>query len=453
MPDRVEAAKNARANLFGAYAAQVERICDHGEGIYLFDHTGKKYLDFSAVPMTCCIGYGNKQVAEAAAEQIRKLQLCWSTFWINEREGELAERILKRVPQNLTRIQFLNSGSEATDSAIKLAQQYFLERGKAEKRVIISRWQGFHGSTLGALSVTGFTSRRIKFVPYLTPYPMIDAPLCYRCPYGLTYSDCEVNCARALERLIKQIGPQNVAAFICEPIGGAATAGMVPVPEYYPLIRQICDKYDVLFIDDECICGFGRTGKWFGINHWNIQPDILTMAKGMTGGYTPMGAMVVDDRIAKTFEKANARWFNVYSTAGNPVSCAICKAVLDEIEGKGLVERNARLGEYLHRSAKEKLSQHTSVGDIRGKGMLMGIELVKNKETREPFDPALMAASKVSRLAMERGCIVYTSAGMEQGVDGDALMIAPPYTITESEIDTALDMLDQAIGEFEKELG
>ncbi len=452
MSDRVEAARKAKANLFGAYTAPVERICDHGEGIYIFDHRGKKYLDFSAVPMTCCIGYGNKKVAEAAAEQIRKIQLCWPTFWINEREGELAERILKRVPQNLTRIQFLNSGSEATDSAIKLTYQYFLEIGKPEKRVIISRWQSFHGSTLGAMSVTGFTSRRIKFVPYLTPYPMIDAPLCYRCPYSLSYPDCEVNCAKALDRLIKQIGPQYVAAFICEPIGGAATAGMMPVPEYYPMVREICDKHDVLLIDDECICVFGRTGKWFGIDHWNVKPDILTMAKGMTGGYTPMGAMVVDDRIAKTFEKTGARWFNVYSTAGNPVSCAICKAVLDVIEEQGLVERNARLGEYLHRRANEKLSHHPTVGDIRGKGMLMGIELVKDKETKETFDAAIMAATKVHRLAMERGCMVYPSAGMEQGVAGDALMIAPPYIITEGEIDTALNIIDEALGDFEKTL-
>jgi adenosylmethionine-8-amino-7-oxononanoate aminotransferase len=450
--ERMEAARKARTKLFGLHAEPIERICDHGEGIYLFDHTGKKYLDFSAVPMTCCIGYGNQKVAQAAAEQIRKLQLCWPWFWLNEREGELAERILKRVPLNLTRIQFLNSGSEATDSAIKLAYQYFLERGKPEKRIIISRWQGFHGSTLGALSVTGFTSRRSKFVSHLSLAHMIDAPLCYRCPYSLNYPDCEITCAHALDRLIKQIGSQYVAAFIAEPIGGAASGAMVPVPEYYPLIREICDKHDVLFIDDECICVFGRTGKWFGIDHWNIQPDIMTMAKGMSGGYTPMGAIAIDERIAQTFEKANARFFNAYSTGGNPVSCAIVKTVLDVIEEGGLVERNAGLGEYLHRQAKQKLSPHPSIGDIRGKGMLMGIELVRNKKTKETFAPALMAGTKVRRLAMDKGLIVYPSSGMEQGVRGDTLIIAPPYIITESEINMALDILDEAISDFEKAL-
>ena len=450
--ERMAAAKKARAKLFGAYTASVERICDHGEGVYLFDHTGKKYLDFSAVPMTCCIGYGNQQVAQAAAEQMKILQICWPWFWLNEREGELAEQILQRVPPNLTRIQFLNSGSEATDSAIKLTYNYFFARRKPEKRIIISRWQGFHGSTLGALSVTGFTSRRDKFVSYLDLAHMIDAPLCYRCPYSLIYPECEIACARALDRLINQIGSQYVAAFIAEPIGGAASGAMVPVPEYYPLIRKICDKHDVLFIDDECICVFGRTGKWFGIHHWNVLPDIMTMAKGMSGGYTPMGAMVVDDRIAKTLEKNNARFFNTYSTAGNPVSCAIVKTVLDVIEKEGLVERNARLGKYLHKQAKQKLSHHPSVGDIRGKGMLMGIELVKNKKTKETFAPALMAATTVHRLAIDKGLIVYPSFGMEHGISGDALIIAPPYMITESEINMALDILDKALGDFEKAL-
>lgn len=450
--DRFETAKQKRTLLFGSYSSPVNIICDHGEGSYLFDHTGKKYLDFCAAPITCGIGYGNKRVAQAAAEQMSRIQLCWPWFWMNEREGELAEHVLRHVPSNLTRIQFLNSGSEATDSAIKLAYQYFLERGKAEKRIIISRWQGFHGSTLGALSVTGFSSRRTRFTSYLNSAAMINAPLCYRCPHKMTYPDCEIACARELERLINQIGAQYVAAFMCEPVGGAATAGMVPVPEYYPMIRESCNKHDVLFIDDECICVNGRTGKWYGIQHWDAPPDIMTMAKGFSGGYTPMAAMCVDDRIAKTFEKANARFFNVYSTGGNPVSCAVVNTVLDIIEEGGTVERNARLGEYLFSQARQKLSNHPSVGDIRGKGMLMGIELVKDKKTKATFEPTLGAGAQVHRLALARGLIVYPSFGMEQGIRGDALMIAPPYIITEKEIDWALDTLDEAIGEFERGL-
>ena len=382
---------------------------------------------------------------------MKKIAMSFTTYWINEREGELAERVLKRAPKNLTRIQFLNSGSEATESALKLARQYHWENGKTEKTMVISRWQGYHGMTLGALSVTGFSSRRAKFVPLLQPWPKIDAPLCYRCPYELSYPSCGVICAKALDRLINQVGPQYVAAFMAEPIGGAATAAMVPVPEYYPIIREICNKHDVLFIDDEVICGFGRTGKWFGIDHWGVQPDIITMAKGMTGAYTPMAAILIADRIAKVFEKTKGKFINAYTTAGNPVSCAAGIAVVDIIEKDKLVERSARLGEYLHKRAKEKLSHHPSVGDIRGKGLLLGIELVKNKNTKETFDTALLAAPRIHQLAMEKGCMVFPSSGTEQGVRGDILVAAPPYIINESEIDTALGIIDEAISDFEKE--
>jgi adenosylmethionine-8-amino-7-oxononanoate aminotransferase len=452
MADRLEAAKKAKTNVFGVLSAfSAERICDHGEGIYLFDQDGKKYIDFCGSPIACCLGHGDQRITQAVTEQMKKISLCFSTFWINEREGELAGRILKRAPQNLTRCQFCNSGSEAMESAIKLARQYHLENNKPEKHIVISRWQGYHGMTLGALSVTGFTSRRVTFSPLLHPWPKIDAPLCYRCPYDLSYPDCGVICAKALDTLINQVGAQYVAAFLAEPIGGTGTACMAPVPEYYPMVREICDKHDVLFIDDEVICGFGRTGKWFGIEHWGVNPDMVIMAKGVTGGYVPLAALLIDDCIAKTFEKTDGKFINAFTTAGNPVSCAAGLAVVDIIEKEGLVERSARLGEYLHQRAREKLLPHPTVGDMRGKGMLMGVELVKNKETREPFDPTLLASSRVHRLAMERGCMVFPTSGFEQGVRGDAIMIAPPFIITESEIDTALDMVDDALTEFEKE--
>jgi len=453
MESRLERAKKAREKIFGVLSAlPAERICDHGEGIYLFDQDGNKYIDFAGSPLACCLGHGDQRITQAVTEQMRKVALSFTTYWINEREGELAGRVLGRAPQNLTRIQFLNSGSEATESAIKLARQYHLENGNPEKHIVISRWQSYHGMTTGALAVSGFTSRRTKFVPILQSWPKIDAPLCYRCPYELSYPSCGVLCAQALDRLINQLGAQYVAAFIAESIGGAASAAMVPVPEYYPMIREICDKHDVLFIDDEVICGFGRTGKWFGIDHWGVKPDIITMAKGMTGAYTPMAAILIDDRIAKVFEKTDGKFINAYTTAGNPVSCAAGIAVVDIIEKEELVERSAKLGEYLHKRATEQFSHHPTVGDIRGKGLLMGVELVKDKKTKEPFDPALLAAPQVHRLAMEKGCMIFPSSGTEQGIKGDTLSMAPPYIINESEIDTALDMIDEAITDFEKEL-
>jgi adenosylmethionine-8-amino-7-oxononanoate aminotransferase len=268
----------------------------------------------------------------------------------------------------------------------------------------------------------------------------------------LTYPGCGVLCAKALDRLISQVGAQYVSAFIAEPIGGAASGGMVPVLEYYPMIREICDKHDVLFIDDEVICGFGRTGKWFGIDHWGVQPDIITTAKGMSSVYVPIAAILIDGRIANAFEKTGGRFIHSFTMAGNPVSCAAAITVLDIIEEAKLVEQSAKLGDFMHRRAKEKLSHHPSVGDIRGKGLLMGVELVKNKETKEPFDPTLLASSRVHRLAMEKGCMVYPVTGVVKGVAGDEIMMTPPYIITESEIDMALDIVDEALTDFEKEV-
>jgi len=205
MPDRLEAAKKARSKIFGVLSPMpAERICDHGEGIYLFDQDGKRYIDFSGSPQACCIGHGDQRVTQVVTKQMKKISMCFSTFWINEREGELAERVLKRAPQNMSRIQFLNSGSEATESAIKLARQYHLEDGKPEKHIVISKWQSYHGMTLAALSATGFTSRRAKFGPILFPWPKINAPLCYRCPYELSYPGCGIICAEALSDFEKE---------------------------------------------------------------------------------------------------------------------------------------------------------------------------------------------------------------------------------------------------------
>jgi adenosylmethionine-8-amino-7-oxononanoate aminotransferase len=363
----------------------------------------------------------------------------------------LAERILSKAPKNLVACQFLNSGSEAVETAIKLAHQYHRERGNPEKHMVISRWQSYHGLTLGALSLTGFSYARNNFGSLLFQWPKLGSPLCYRCPYEMTYPGCSVHCANILDTTINQVGAQYVSAFIAEPIGGATSGATVPVSEYYGIIRDICNKHDVLFIDDEVICGLGRTGRWFGINHWEVKPDIVIMAKGVSSVYTPLAAVLIDEDIIETFDKKNARFINHFTTAGNPISCAIGLAVIDIIEKEGLVERAAIMGKYLHKKTREKLSLHPTVGDIRGKGMLMGVELVKDKETKEPFDPGLQASYQVHRLAMERGCMVVPRTGVVEGVKGDQIMIAPPLIISESEIDTALDIIGEALFSFEEQ--
>ena len=454
MLNRLKAAQDSAAKLFGAVPGALlpEVICDRGEGIYLFDQDGKKYIDFSGGPHVVSIGHGNKEVRDAMMRQMEKVSFFFRVFWLNEPLLALAERVIKLSPPNFALCQFCNSGSEANETAIKLAHQYHVERGKPEKYMVISRWQGYHGMTLGSLSISGHTARRNKFGPLLHHWPKIGAPLCYRCPYGLNYPGCKIQCARALDEIINQVGSHYVSAFIAEPIGGAGTAGMVPVPEYYPMIREICDRHDVLFIDDEVICGFGRTGKWFGIEHWGVTPDIMTAAKGLTGGYTPMAVVIIDQKIGEVFANKGASFIHGFTMEGNPVSAAACLAVLDVLEKEKLVERSAKLGEHFFQRGREKLSHHPAVGDIRGKGLFMGIELVKDRETREPFDPALRATYRLQQLAMEKGCVGYPTTGVVNGVSGDTFLVSPPFIITESEIDTAFDMLDEALTDLEKEL-
>jgi len=454
MSDRVEKAQKLAGKVFGTVHGplQPKAICDRGEGIYLFDQDGKRYMDFSGGPMAVSIGHGDKRVRDAMIEQMNKVSFFFRGFWLNEPLLALADRITKISPPNLTMCQFCNSGSEATETAIKIAHQYHLERGKPEKYMVIGRWQGYHGMTLGALSASGLTLRRGKFGQLLNQWPKIGAPLCYHCPYDLSYPGCKIRCAQALDEIINQVGAQYVSAFIAEPIGGAATACMVPVPEYYPMIREICDKHDVLFIDDEVICGFGRTGKWFGIEHWGVKPDIITSAKGMTGCYTPMAVVIIDEKIGKLFTEKGAAFIHGFTMEGNPVSAVACLTVLDIMEEKGLIERCAKVGEYFFKQAKEKLSNHATVGDIRGKGFLMGIEMVKSRETKEPFAPTLRASYRLQQLAMEKGCMIYPTTGVINGIKGDHFLVAPPLIITEEEIDTAFDMLDEAFTDFEKEV-
>ncbi|MAG14592.1 MAG: aspartate aminotransferase family protein [Dehalococcoidales bacterium] len=453
MSNRIEAAHKLAGKVFGTVHGSLlpQVICDHGEGVYLFDQDGKRYIDFSGGPHVVSIGHGDKRVREAMMAQMEKVSFFFRGFWLNESLLALADRIIKVSPPNLELCQFCNSGSEANETAIKVAYQYHVERGNPEKYMVISRWQSYHGMTLGALSASGHTARRLKFIQLLHQWPKIGAPLCYRCPYQMSYPGCNIRCAWALEEIINQVGSRYVSAFMAESIGGAASACMVPVPEYYPIIREICDRHDVLFIDDEIICGFGRTGKWFGIEHWEVNPDILTSAKGMTGGYAPMAVTIIDGKIGEVFTQKGASFIHGFTMEGNPVSATACLTVLDIIEKEGLIERSARLGEYFFRRGREKLSHHPSVGDIRGKGLLMGIELVKNRETKEPFDPALRVANRMQQIAMQKGCMGYPTTGVDNGVRGDHFLVSPPFIITESEIDTAFDMLDDALTDLEKE--
>jgi len=427
-------------------------VCDHGKGVYLYDSEGKKYIDFSGGAMVVNIGHGDERVARAMQEQVSKLAYHNRFDFLSEPSLELAARLRALAPEPLTRVKFANSGSEATEAAIKLAHQYHLEKGNPEKYMVVSRWQSYHGMSLGALSVSGHTLRREKFGSMLFGWPKIPAPLCYRCYFGKSYPDCDIDCARILENVVRQVGSRYISGFIVEPIGGAASGGMTPVPEYYLIIRDICSKYDMLFIADEVINGLGRTGKWFGIQHWGVSPDMIILAKGLSSGYTPIAALLISDEISRVFEEKDARFIHGHTLEGNPVSCAVALTVLDIILKERLVERSESLGVYLHQKAKDTLLKHPIVGDIRGKGLLLGVELVKDKRTKEPFHPSVGIEALVHQKVMQKGCLIYPGTGTVDGIRGAHFLVAPPFIITKEEIDTALEIVDEAISEVENGL-
>jgi len=422
-----------------------------GEGVYLYDNTGKRYLDAVAGIAVVNIGHARGEVAEVMAQQAATLTYVQSFIFDNDQAHLLAERVGRLTPPGLRHSYFVSGGSEAVETAIKLARQYHVENGEPRRYKIIARWQSYHGGTLGALSASGHSARRDKFAPLLLDFPHIPPANCYRCAFGQTYPGCGIECAWELERAVRQAGPENCSAFIAEPIVGAAGGAMTPPPEYFPVIRQICDKYGLLFISDEVITGFGRTGKAFGIDHWNVVPDMITSAKGLSGGYVPLGATIVHDRVRDVLEKKKAFFIHGYTYVGNPLAAAIGVIVLDIIERDGLIARVAKMGETFFAKGR-KLLKHRIVGDVRGKGLLMGIELVKDKATKEPFPPAMRVNGRLAQIALDKGLVIYPGGGCVDGIYGDHFLLCPPFTITESEMDEAFGLLEESLMEMEKHL-
>lgn len=440
------------ASVFPRDMARTYPVLVRGEGVYVFDEQGRRYLDAMGGVAVVNIGHGVDEIADAMADQARRLAFSHSVMFSNRPMIDLAERVAGLAPDGLNSVYFVSGGSEANETAIKLARQYHVERGSGSKSLVIGRWQSYHGATLGALSASGHVSRRRKYAPLLKDFPHIPPPYCYRCPLGQTHPSCHIACADELERAILQHGPENVAAFIAEPITGAASGAVVPPAEYFPRIREICDRYDVLLIADEVITGFGRTGEVFAMSHWGVVPDMITVAKGMGSGYAALAAVVVHDRIRSVFADSSSPFVHGFTYGGNPLACAVGVAVLDLVQREGLFERAAELGTYFFNAA-ERLRAHPSVGDIRGRGLMMGIELVRDRDSREPFPAELRFADRLARLALDRGLYVYPGSGCIDGVRGDHILICPPFVIRKSEIDLIFELLDQTLADLEREVG
>ena len=423
-------------------------VLARADGVFVYDTDGKEYLDAISGIAVTNIGYGRHDVSRVMAEQAEKFHYCISNLFTNQPVLELARRLSEMTPDGLDYFQFTSGGSEANETAFKIARQFHLENGEPSRSLIISRRQSYHGATLGALAVTGMEKRREKYNPILLDLPHIAPAYCYRCPFGKTYPGCDIECARDLEVAIRTAGPERVMAFVVEPVVGSACGATVPPSEYFPLVREICSRNGVLLIVDEVITGMGRTGRNFGIDHWGVVPDMMTLAKGLSGGYSPLGAGAVHQRILDVFEKSDGAFEHIYTFAGNPVSASCGLAALDILIREDLISRSARMGEYLFRCA-ESLNDHAVVGDIRGLGLLMGIELVKDRGSKEPFAPEMRLSKKLAGIALQKGLIIYPCSGCVDGLRGDHFLICPPLIVSRKECDTIILLLSDAISELE----
>lgn len=427
-------------------------VVERGEGIFLYDTSGKRYLDGCSGALVSNIGHGVEEIVEIMAEQARKVAFAHTSQFTNAPQEDLAGLIANMAPGSQNRVYFVSGGSEATETAIKMARQYHLQRGNRSKHKIIARWISYHGNTLGALSMSGHTGRRRPHEPLLLDFAHIPPAYCYRCPFGSTYPQCSLRCAHALEEAILLEGPENVAAFIAEPVVGASAGAVSPPSEYFRIIREICNQHDVLFIADEVMTGFGRTGRNFAMDHWKTVPDITTTGKGISAGYSPLAAVIATDEVHQAFLNGNGKFIHGHTYGGNPLSCAVGAAVLRHIQRHGLVARAAEMGEYLLERL-QGLSHHPTVGDVRGKGLMIGIELVADQVSRRPFEPNQSIAERLGAIAFENGLILYPGSGQAGGIQGDQFMVAPPFIISRSEADLLVELIDRSLTQLEAELG
>lgn len=409
-------------------------------------------MDCAAGIAVVNIGHGVEEVITRMIEQANKICFVYGGTFTSQVRKNLADKIISVAPEGMDKVFLCSGGSEAMESVMKIARQYHIERGKERKNKIISRWQSYHGNTTGTLALGGRPSWREKYEDFF-PRNIMQIPTCncYRCPYGEVESTCSCQCAMALEQKIKYEGPDTVAAFVIEPITGTTSAAVIPPQKYMKKVREICDKYDVLFCVDEVITGFGRTGRNFAVDHYGIVPDLIGFAKGLGSGYVPIGGVIVHKKIVDAVARGSGSLTHSFTFSGNPIACAGAEAVLDYICEKDLVTRSRKMGE-LFLEKLQCLKKYPVVGDIRGIGLLLGVEFVKEKETKEPLD--FNFSAEIAKYCFQQGLMITGGVtGSADGIAGDALQIAPPFIITEEEIDLVVGKLQEAIEWVMKEHG
>ncbi|MEO1292069.1 MAG: aspartate aminotransferase family protein [Pseudomonadota bacterium] len=417
-----------------------------GEGCYLIDSEGKRYLDGSGGAAVSCLGHGDAEVIAAVKDQLDKIAFAHTGFFTSEPAEALADLLCRHAPGELERVYFVSGGSEAMEAALKLARQYHVERGDTGRTRLIARRQSYHGNTLGALAVGGNEWRREPFRPLLIDVSHI--PPCY--PYreqreGESDETYALRAANALEEELLRVGPETVIAFVAETVVGATAGALAPPPGYFKRIREICDRYGVLLILDEVMCGMGRTGHLFACEEDGVAPDILCIAKGLGAGYQPLGAMLCTSTIYDTLRRGSGLFQHGHTYIGHPAACAAGLAVVSAILERGLLARVRAQGEKLVASLQGKLSQHAHVGDIRGRGLFRGIELVADRETKSSLEPSARVAARIKKAAFEAGLICYPMSGTIDGQSGDHILLAPPFIISDDEIDELTTKLSRAL--------
>ena len=417
-----------------------------GSRIEIVDADGRRYLDASGGAAVSCLGHGHPDVLAAMHEQLDALAYAHTAFFTTEVAERLADRLIEDAPAGLSHVYLVSGGSEAIEAALKMARQYFVEIGEPERRHVIARRQSYHGNTLGALAVGGNAWRRAQFEPLLIKTHHIDPCYAYRLRReDESNADYAARGAQALEDRIVEIGPDRVMALVAETVVGATLGAVPAVGDYFKRIRAICDRYGVLLILDEVMCGMGRTGTLHACEQEGVAPDLMALAKGLGGGYQPIGAVMLSNRIAQAFANGSGAFQHGHTYMGHPMAAAAALAVQDVIRRDRLLANVVKMGARLERRLNERFAQHPFVGDIRGRGLFLALELVSDRASKRPFDPALKLHARVKREAMAQGLMVYPMGGAIDGVEGDHILLAPPFIIGPSEVDMIVERLGASL--------
>jgi adenosylmethionine-8-amino-7-oxononanoate aminotransferase len=435
-------------HIFPRHTRSQPPVAVSGEGCWLTDADGKRYLDASGGAAVSCLGHGDRQVIEAVKAQLDSLAYAHTGFFTSEPAETLADMLIAHAPGDLDRVYLVSGGSEAMEAAIKLARQYFVEIDEPDRGRIIARKQSYHGNTIGALSAGGNAWRRQQFAPLLLDVSHIDPCYDYRLrEEGESPEDYGLRAANLLEQELLRVGPETVMAFLAEPVVGATAGALTAAPGYFRRIREICDQYGILLILDEVMCGMGRTGHLFACEAEGVAPDILAIAKGLGAGYQPIGAMLCSSKIYGAIETGTGFFQHGHTYLGHPTAAAAGVAVLSSLLERDLVAQAGRQGAVLMDKLRAQFGQHPHIGDIRGRGLFLGLEIVADRATKAPFDPAHGVAGKVKKRAFSNGLICYPMSGTIDGRHGDHVLLAPPFIITDDECDYLVQRLAQSIDE------